>query len=478
MPKRKRCDGSFPPDCVDLSDEMNCSETSHFYCENNVPLFVPREKVLDGKQDCSDNSDECPRDIFENTALSSREELIRWTFLRVVIWLMAFLSLSGNLTVMVLTVANLVREMKLPPQRRSNVRLVNSTLIVNLALADFIMGLVLLTIGAKTVQFSGSYCQADKMWRTSALCGCIGVMTVVSSEASVLTLVCITSYRIYCLYKPIASRSLRVRLLVLWISMIWAVSLTLALIPLAEQLAPYMISKLRISSSPYFSTDLITLAELQRFALRVSCLANKPVMLENNWHEIENYLERHFHEIAPAAQGHFGYYSDNGVCMPKLYRVSDDDGGFNVMSSAIITFNFVALLYIAAAYVAIYRHTMRQTQHGISSEEQQRHRSAAMYRKISVLIGTDMCCWFPVCIMTFLSMGGQVLDPMAYAVSAVVLLPINSSLNPIIYATPFAWVKKLVQQCFAAIVDCLRRVFTWKTSTMQDSSSNPQSTML
>jgi len=67
-----------------------------------------------------------------------------------------------------------------------------------------------------------------------------------------------------------------------------------------------------------------------------------------------------------------------------------------------------------------------------------------MYEKITVLIATDIVCWFPVCIMTFLSMSGVVLDPLAYAVSAIVLLPMNSSLNPIIYATPLSAVKKSI----------------------------------
>ena len=44
-----------------------------------------------------------------------------------------------------------------------------------------------------------------------------------------------------------------------------------------------------------------------------------------------------------------------------------------------------------------------------------------------------MCCWLPICIMTFLSMAGMSLEPAAYAASAVILLPIKSSINPIIY---------------------------------------------
>lgn len=47
---------------------------------------------------------------------------------------------------------------------------------------------------------------------------------------------------------------------------------------------------------------------------------------------------------------------------------------------------------------------------------------------------TDFCCWVPLSIMAFINFAGVRLSPEAYAVSAIVLLPINSSLNPIIYS--------------------------------------------
>jgi len=163
----------------------------------------------------------------------------------------------------------------------------------------------------------------------------------------------------------------------------------------------------------------------------------------SDWHSLDRQLSEYFPDHAPVSRGYFGYYSDSGVCMPKFYRVDDEDQDFQPVSSAVVTFNFIALLYIAAAYVTIYRRSTRNTL--ARTSQQTSAQAQAMYRKITVLIATDMICWFPVCIMTFLSMSGVVLDPLAYAVSAIVLLPINSSLNPIIYATPISAVKKAIR---------------------------------
>ena len=51
------------------------------------------------------------------------------------------------------------------------------------------------------------------------------------------------------------------------------------------------------------------------------------------------------------------------------------------------------------------------------------------------IIATDFCCWFPISVMALLSVGGIPISNTVYAVSAIILLPINSSINPIVYSS-------------------------------------------
>jgi len=444
IPIKKWCDGGYPTDCVDQSDEKNCSTDSRFYCESKTPLFVQAHEVLDGKRDCTDFSDECPPSLFQQNAVSSREELIKSKFLNALIWFMMFCATTGNLVVIIITVNLLLKTQKLPKNRKSPVKLVNSLLIINLAIADLLMGIVLLIIGIKATQFSGSYCRNDKPWRVSSLCTAVGVMTILSSEASVFTLVCITSYRLYTVCKPLASRDVSLRILAMWIVLIWLSALTLALLPLAAPLSETMVTRMLIAHSPYFAEDTVTLSGLRRFTYRIISLGKFNVSeIAFDWFNLDRLLREYFPDHAPVNRGYFGYYSDSAVCMPKLYKIDDEDQNLQPFSSVVVTFNFIALLYIAAAYVAIYRRSTRST---LARKSQKKSQQAqVMYRKITVLIATDIACWFPVCFMTFLSMSGVVLDPLAYAVSAIVLLPINSSLNPIIYATPYNAIVKLIR---------------------------------
>ena len=60
---------------------------------------------------------------------------------------------------------------------------------------------------------------------------------------------------------------------------------------------------------------------------------------------------------------------------------------------------------------------------------------SAMQRKILRLVMTDFCCWVPICIMAFVKLAGAPVSDTAYAFSAIILLPLNSALNPILYSS-------------------------------------------
>ena len=67
----------------------------HFYCENGVPLFVPKAVRFDGKADCSDRSDECPKKQLEG-AFASNLNMIANPFLLAMVWIMAVISTFGK----------------------------------------------------------------------------------------------------------------------------------------------------------------------------------------------------------------------------------------------------------------------------------------------------------------------------------------------------------------------------------------------
>ena len=70
---------------------------------------------------------------------------------------------------------------------------------------------------------------------------------------------------------------------------------------------------------------------------------------------------------------------------------------------------------------------------GLSDNRQVVKRNRALQRKVSLIIATDFSCWVPfvvVCGLHYL----QVLDASPwYATFSIVILPINSVINPVLY---------------------------------------------
>ena len=77
-----------------------------------------------------------------------------------------------------------------------NVAFANHLLIINLALADLLMGLYLLILSIFDALYSGIYCLKSMEWLSSNTCSFLGVLVVVSSQTSVLTLVILGTVRL------------------------------------------------------------------------------------------------------------------------------------------------------------------------------------------------------------------------------------------------------------------------------------------
>lgn len=76
----------------------------------------------------------------------------------------------------------------------------NHLLVLNLALADTLMGVYLLILGSADAHYSGVYCKHKLEWLSSGCCAAMGVLVVISSETSVFTMILLTTFRLYAIY--------------------------------------------------------------------------------------------------------------------------------------------------------------------------------------------------------------------------------------------------------------------------------------
>jgi len=104
------------------------------------------------------------------------------------------------------------------------------------------------------------------------------------------------------------------------------------------------------------------------------------------------------------------------------------------------------------------------------------NRESQMAKRMVVIILTDFLCWMPVIIIGILSLCGQFHDPekQAYVWIAVFVLPVNSSINPILYTFSTPKVRRKVTEKAEAMSSFFGRTVRWPRST---SSSVQQSVL-
>ncbi|XP_061331245.1 lutropin-choriogonadotropic hormone receptor isoform X1 [Pezoporus flaviventris] len=157
----------------------------------------------------------------EPDAFNPCEDILGYSFLRVLIWFINILAIAGNFTVLLVLITS---HYKLTVPR---------FLMCNLSFADFCMGLYLLLIASVDAQTRGQYYNHAIDWQTGSGCSAAGFFTVFASELSVYTLTVITVERWHTItYAMQLDRKLRLRHAVPIMLGGWIFSILIAVLPL------------------------------------------------------------------------------------------------------------------------------------------------------------------------------------------------------------------------------------------------------
>ncbi|XP_029553504.1 lutropin-choriogonadotropic hormone receptor-like isoform X1 [Salmo trutta] len=156
----------------------------------------------------------------EPDAFNPCEDLLGYSFLRAVTWLITVFAVAGNMTVLIVLITS---------HQKLNV---SQFLMCNLAFADLCMGLYLLLIAAMDYHSRKEYYNHATDWQTGGGCGVAGFLTVFASELSVYTLTMITLERWHTITNAMhINKRLRLRHVVIMMAGGWGFSLLAALLP-------------------------------------------------------------------------------------------------------------------------------------------------------------------------------------------------------------------------------------------------------
>ena len=157
----------------------------------------------------------------QKNEFSSCSDLMRNDALRALLWIIGLFSLLGN-------GASLIYRFLYDRER---LKMGYGIFVSNLAAADFLMGVYLIIIASADVGFRGTYIYKDEAWRFSVWCKLAGILSTVSSEASVLFICLITLDRIFVIKYPFGQVRFTTTSAVVSSGIVWVVVCVIGILP-------------------------------------------------------------------------------------------------------------------------------------------------------------------------------------------------------------------------------------------------------
>ena len=159
----------------------------------------------------------------EQDLLSSCENLLKSNVYRVFMWIVASLSVVGN-------VGSFVARLYLV---NKDAGLENfNTFVTNLSVADFFMGVYLAIVEVADQIYSGEYFRYDDQWKNCAVCKIAGFLSLMSSEVSAFIICLITLDRFLALRFPFSRLHFSRSSALAACAIVWVVGIALATVPL------------------------------------------------------------------------------------------------------------------------------------------------------------------------------------------------------------------------------------------------------
>ena len=404
-------------DCRDSSDEANC--TNHFQC-NTSKFYIPHSKKCDGIIDCMDYSDECNN--------KCGKQIISGIILKAFAWVIGGFAVLLNLA----SLFNVIHE----PWNKRNSALINRAFKILINVGDLMTGLYLLLISfMDSVYFGNSYCQNQLTWMSSNMCAFLGISNSIGATFSLFSMTYLSVFRVV---------SLKTRKIDLMENMASKIGVIVGIIALSSAI---------ISCTPLLSTfdDFYVngIAYSKNISLFIGAADKKDHLdvidayfgkisrRDISWKDIHGLINLMFtddHGKMYKRKVHF--YGNEGVCLFKYFVKSNDPQRIFVW--IILTVNFMCFVVISACYYVISttanrtRRRVKNMMPDIKSGRRDR-RTRRLQRNVTRIIVSDLVCWIPFILICVLHSFEVIDATFLYPISSVVILPLNSFINPFLY---------------------------------------------
>ena len=248
--------------------------------------------------------------------------------------------------------------------------------VTNLGVSDFFMGVYLVVIAIADRMFYGEYVLHDCKWRHSQTCKAASILVTMSSLTSIVFISLITVERYLAVRYPYGQVRLNHRTVQAAVLSAWMFGLTAAFLPLM----------------PFVK--------------------------------------------------HWTIISTTGMCVALPLSTNSLPGQW-YSAMLFVGVDLILFIFIGVGQAVIYRtlkdQGMRTRKHCSKHSQlrqNQKLQEFAIAKQLSLVVMTDCMCWLPIITMGLMTLSGFDLGEAAYRWSALLVLPIDSALNPLLYTVP------------------------------------------
>ena len=437
--------------CYDGSDEKKC--TNNFQCEAGTRhesngTYIAITSKCDGRFDCLDYSDEC------NDECSS--EILDMEWLKVVSWVMGIIAIIANGVGSALNILSMKNCELAGP--------LACKILINLVfIGDLMVGVYLMSVSAIDSKYGSSYCKEQLSWLTSSGCSTLGVISTIGSELSLFAMTGLSVVRVYGLTSTLdVSRRANKMTYVysfLGVVVMSATSLLLAILPTLEIMEDSFINGLFYDTRiKLFIGNVDKETHYEIFKQYFGRMRNETLSWATIRRMTSDMFSRENLDVNLLENSKLiGFYGNDGVCLFKYFVKSDDPQ--RVYSWFVLSVNFICFLVITVSYVAIGLASSDSINQAAGAHQDKRlnDRQVQLNRKISIIIISDFLCWMPFILVALIHFLGLVDATPWYSYFSMIILPINSVINPIVY-------DDLLLKLWNLLAKLVRGIWAWVRS--------------